>query len=124
MGKHALILGASGITGWAVVNELLSESRDAQQFDRVTALTVRPLDAQSARWPASDRLTIVSGIDLTRGTPDELAKILKEKVKGIGSVTHVFFHSRLCLLHHVYILRKRTAEANSSKTDQSSLLVR
>jgi translation initiation factor 1 (eIF-1/SUI1) len=77
-----------------VVNELLSESTDAQQFDRVTALTMRPLDAQSAGWRASDKLTIVSGIDLTRGTGDELAKALKEKVEGIGSVTHVFFHSR------------------------------
>lgn len=93
MGKHALIFGASGITGWAVVNELLSDSPDAQNFDRVTALTVRPLKSNESHWISSRKLNIVDGIDLSSGTSDDVIQTLKTRVNNIESVTHVFFHS-------------------------------
>lgn len=94
MSKNALVFGASGITGWSVVNELLSTSDDAQCFDRVIALTVRRLDAEAALWPESSKLQVVDGVDLTRGSKNDLASILRDKVPSIGSVTHLFFNSQ------------------------------
>lgn len=91
-GKHALVLGASGITGWAIVTELLSDRADAQQFSRVTALTNRPLSPEVARWPSSPKLHVVSGINLLKGTQDELQAEFQAKVPNIETVTQVFFN--------------------------------
>lgn len=88
MGNHALIFGASGITGWAIVNQILEGYPEPGAFDKVTALTNRPLSAEAALWPKSDKLQIVSGIDLGK---DSVQDEMKSKIKDIETVSHVYF---------------------------------
>lgn len=92
--KHALVFGASGITGWAIVNQLLSNSPEAQAFSKVSAVTVRPISAEKALWPDSSKLSIYSGIDLIRLNAEGTKDVLKQKIPDIDTVTHVFFNSK------------------------------
>lgn len=92
MSKHALVYGASGITGWAIVNQILNGFPTPDTFASVTALTNRPLPAEAAQWPASPKLQVVSGVDILN--PKGQAALdaeLKEKVKNIKEITHVYF---------------------------------
>ncbi|KAK0385088.1 hypothetical protein NLU13_7566 [Sarocladium strictum] len=87
-GHRALVFGASGITGWAITNLILQGYPSPDTFASVTALTNRPLTAEQALWPESDKLQILSGIDILKpGLEDEL----KSKVKNIAEITHVYF---------------------------------
>jgi nucleoside-diphosphate-sugar epimerase len=89
MPNHALIFGASGISGWALCNQLLAyPSKDS--FSRVTGLTNRPLSIEDAKLPHDPRLELLSGIDLS-GTVESVKQDLEKKVKDIKDVTHVFF---------------------------------
>lgn len=87
MGNHALIFGATGIQGWAVTKELLNGYPSPSAFDRITALTNRPITGEML-WPKSDKLQVVSGIDLLG---DNVVQEMKERVPDITAVTHVFF---------------------------------
>jgi hypothetical protein len=61
-------------------------------FSQITALTNRPLTPEAAQWPPSKKLQVVSGLDLlTSKGQDGLEAEMKEKVKGIETVTHVYF---------------------------------
>ncbi|KAK7189133.1 uncharacterized protein CC84DRAFT_833446 [Paraphaeosphaeria sporulosa] len=93
MGNHALIYGASGISGWAIVNSILNGYPSKDAFTKVSALVNRPLTREMALWPDDPRLQIVSGIDLLKGSQEELEKTLKEKVPDVDSVTQVYFYS-------------------------------
>lgn len=86
---HALILGASGISGWALLNQIRTYPTTST-FKRITAVTRRPFTLEQAQIPQDDRITIASGIDLTKSA-SEVASALKEKVPDIDSVSHVFF---------------------------------
>lgn len=86
---HALILGASGISGWSLVNQARTYPTPTT-FNRITGTTNHPLSLQQAQLPEDKRLSIVSGIDLTKPV-EEVADSLKEKIQDIDSVTHVFF---------------------------------
>ncbi|KAJ5777004.1 hypothetical protein N7520_000250 [Penicillium odoratum] len=92
--NHAIVFGASGIIGWAVVNELLSPYPSIGLFSKVTAITNRPINLSESQWPesASHRpdLQLVSGIDLRRGDGSALAEALK-RVKDVEKVTHIFY---------------------------------
>jgi nucleoside-diphosphate-sugar epimerase len=90
-GYHALVYGASGITGWAIVNQILNNYPDATTFSKVTALTNRPLSPEVTQWPKSSKLELVSGLDLLKESQEELEKSMQEKISGIRNVTHVFF---------------------------------
>lgn len=92
MGNHALIYGASGISGWAIVNALLNDYPSKGTFDKVTAMVNRPLTREMALWPDEPRLQIVSGVDLVKGSQEELEKQIKEKVKDVDTVTQVYFY--------------------------------
>jgi hypothetical protein len=83
--NHALVFGASGIGGWAIVNQILSDYPAKGVFSVVTALTNRPLPAEYAQWPKDPRL------DLIKGSQEDLALSMKEKIKGIENVTQVYF---------------------------------
>ncbi|KAI5360900.1 putative NAD(P)-binding domain superfamily [Septoria linicola] len=83
MENHALIFGASGTQGWAIVNELLHSYPTLETFSRVTALTHRPLPDNN-----------LSGINLLENNVEQ---DLEEKVRAIGTVTHVFFTA---YIHH------------------------
>ncbi|KAL5118225.1 hypothetical protein ACEQ8H_003897 [Pleosporales sp. CAS-2024a] len=93
MGNHALIYGASGISGWAIVNAILNgyPSRDA--FSKVTAMVNRPLTREMALWPEDARLQMVSGVHLLEGTQEELEQKIKEKVDQVENVTQVYFYA-------------------------------
>lgn len=87
--------GASGITGWAITNLILNGYPTPESFGSVTALTNRPLGAEQAQWPESEKLQVVSGIDiLTQKGQSGLEDELKSKVKHINEVTHVYFFGR------------------------------
>ena len=92
MTNHAIVYGASGIIGWAVVDQLLSSyaHADANPFSKVTAVTNRPLNPSETYWPegGSHRpdLQLVSGVDLRGGV-----EALKKTVADIKTVTHVFY---------------------------------
>lgn len=94
MGNHALIYGASGISGWAIVNSILNGYPSKDAFTKVSALVNRPLTREMALWPDDPRLQIVSGIDLLKGSQEELEKTLKEKVPDVNSVTQVYFYCK------------------------------
>ena len=87
--KHALIFGASGISGNALCLQLL-EYPKKDTWTRITGLTNRPVTVQEAYLPQDPRLELVSGIDLSSSV-EEVKETLKEKVKGIENVTHVFY---------------------------------
>lgn len=76
-------MGASGITGWAIVNQLLCGYPRKGIFSKVTAVTNRPLSRQDALWPQNDSLRLVSGLDLTNGTQEELQSTMKRKTNDI-----------------------------------------
>ncbi|KAF7563272.1 hypothetical protein G7046_g864 [Stylonectria norvegica] len=90
--NHALVFGASGITGWAITNLILKGYPSPDSFDSITALTNRPLSVEAAQWPQSSKLQLVSGIDiLTPKGQSGLEEELKSKVKHMNEITHVYF---------------------------------
>ena len=93
-GKSALIFGASGVTGWAFVNEILHDYPEDGIWTKVHALTNRPLSQKDSLWPADPRLNIVSGIDLLEGNQEDLESTIKTKITGIEGVTHMYYLGR------------------------------
>ena len=87
--SHALIFGASGISGWALLNEI-TEYPTPTTFARITGLSNRPLTLEQAHLPQDPRLNLVNGIDLTKPVP-EVVQMLKDKVKDAHAISHVFF---------------------------------
>ncbi|KAK2000912.1 hypothetical protein LX36DRAFT_653965 [Colletotrichum falcatum] len=92
--RHAVVFGAAGLLGWATVEQLLSNYPAGGSFDRVTAVTNRPLPESEFFWPQDTPgrpdLQIVSGVNLN-GTTEELARQLRDNVEGIEGVSHVFY---------------------------------
>ncbi|CAG7963269.1 unnamed protein product [Penicillium nalgiovense] len=88
-GKHALIFGASGISGWALLNQTLQYPTPTT-FSRVTGLCNQPWIKKDTYISDDQRLNIVSGIDLTQSVEVVKAQ-LKEKVEKVESVDVVFF---------------------------------
>lgn len=91
MGKTALIFGASGVSGWSFVNEILNDYPKKGVWDGVFALTNRPLTQSASKWPDDPRLHIVSGIDLLQGSQEDLESAIKSKVADVEKVTHVYY---------------------------------
>jgi hypothetical protein len=89
---HALIFGASGISGWSLLNQTRIYPTSTT-FSRITGTTSRPFSLKQAQIPHDTRIKIASGIDLTKSA-DTVATALREKVDDISSVTHVFFTGR------------------------------
>lgn len=93
-GHHALVIGASGLIGWAVVNQLLQSYPSPSPFRKVTALVNRPLKLEDTYWsdyaPGTPELGLVSGVDLLCSDV-EFERMLHEKVKDSKSITHVYY---------------------------------
>ncbi|KAK3374768.1 hypothetical protein B0H63DRAFT_256100 [Podospora didyma] len=87
-GRAALVFGASGITGWAVLREALRYPT-TQSFSRIIGLSNRPLDRSQLLLPDDPRLCLASGVDLNAG-PDQVVAELS-RIDGIQDVTDVFF---------------------------------
>ena len=114
MGNHALIFGASGISGWAITNQILHDYPTQGTFAKVTALTNRPLPAEYAMWSRDARLNVVSGIDLMKGSQSDLESVMREKISDIESVTQVFYYS-----YKFDADPNKEAEINMSMLDRS-----
>ncbi|KAK1623976.1 hypothetical protein BDP81DRAFT_410271 [Colletotrichum phormii] len=90
--KHALVFGSSGITGWAITNMILQGYPGKDIFDSVTALTNRPISHETTQWPTSEKLRIISGVDILTPEGQEALEIdLQNKVESIKKITHVYF---------------------------------
>ncbi|RAL06951.1 uncharacterized protein BO97DRAFT_409335 [Aspergillus homomorphus CBS 101889] len=87
--RHAIIYGASGLIGWAVVNQLLSSYPERGTFKKVTAVTNRPLNLAETHWPTGQpgqpELQLISGVDLRS------AHELEHQIPDIETVTHVYY---------------------------------
>lgn len=92
--RHALVFGASGVTGWAVVKQLLLDYPEAGTWSEVTALTNRPLSLELSQWPKAGKLNIVSGLNLLDPSQEAFNGAIKEKIPNIDTVTHVFYYGR------------------------------
>jgi len=128
-GSHALIFGASGISGWALVKEALNYPTPTT-FGQVTAITNRPLSFTDTQWPDDPRLRLASGIDLTASV-DTVVNALKEKVVNIDTVTHVFLvvyidpgkdHKTLCEVNTTLIKTAVEATQKVSPSVKSFIL--
>lgn len=86
---HALILGASGISGWSLLNQARNYPTPTT-FARITGTTNRPLTLDQAHIPNDPRVQIASGIDFTKPA-EEVARSLKEKIPDVSTVSHVFY---------------------------------
>lgn len=93
--NHAIVYGASGLIGWAIVNQILKSYPHAGTFSKVTAVTNRPLNLSETFWPqaTSQRpdLELVSGIDIGQEDETLVASALKSTVKDVEKITHVFY---------------------------------
>ena len=94
--NHALVFGASGLAGWAVVDQLLQNYPASGTFSKVIALVNRPLSLASSHWPGPSpsrpSLDLISGVNLlAEGTIEEFSETLKEKVQDIANVSHAFY---------------------------------
>lgn len=87
--SHALVFGASGISGWAILDEITSYPTSTT-FAKITGLSNRPLTLEQAYLPNDSRLSLVNGIDLTKSVP-EVVQMLKDKVEDMQTISHVFF---------------------------------
>ncbi|RAL14140.1 SDR family oxidoreductase [Aspergillus homomorphus CBS 101889] len=90
-GHHAIVFGCSGINGWALVNQLLSDYPSRGTFSRVTAVANRAFSRDEAQWPSDDRLQMVSGVDLLAGDDQALAATLHEKIPAVETISHVYY---------------------------------
>ncbi|KAH4001645.1 hypothetical protein HBI56_071490 [Parastagonospora nodorum] len=91
MSKSALVFGASGVTGWSFINEILQDYPKSGTWKCAHALTNRPLSQEQSQWPNDPRLNIVSGIDLLAGSQKDLETELQSKIPNIKEVTHVYY---------------------------------
>ncbi|GAQ08539.1 hypothetical protein ALT_5860 [Aspergillus lentulus] len=64
---------------WAIVHEIPNDYPSPTTFDYVTALTNRSLSRDVAQWSSSDKLQVVSGLDLLRGDQASLEDEIKKK---------------------------------------------
>ncbi|KAJ7165689.1 hypothetical protein C8R43DRAFT_987308 [Mycena crocata] len=90
---HAIVFGASGLAGWGVVEQLLENYPVKGTFSKVTAVVNRPISVADSLWPTPESpiLDLVTNIDLTAGSVEDFTALLREKVKDITTVTHVYY---------------------------------
>jgi uncharacterized protein YbjT (DUF2867 family) len=90
---HALVFGASGLAGWGVVEQLLENYPTKGTFSKVTAVVNRPLSVVDSLWPIPDSptLDLVTGINLAEGSIETFTALLRENIKDISTVTHVYY---------------------------------
>ena len=87
---HAVVFGASGIAGWALVKELLNDYPLSNTFGRITAVLNRPMSLEDSQWPRDDRLRIAIGANLTADDA-VLQETLKAQIKEVETISHVYY---------------------------------
>lgn len=103
--RHALVTGASGLAGWAVVNEILNEYPTKGTFAKVTAVVNRPLSVPRARWPTASgvQFQLVSGVNLTTGLLTDTVTQLREKIPDLETVTHLYHSGKQTFEYHTHV---------------------
>lgn len=86
-GFQALVFGASGITGYPLLKQLVSYPTP-QTFGRVIGLTHRPLSRDITQLPEDNRIELYSDLDL-RDRNKTLYHL--HQIPGIEYTTHVFY---------------------------------
>ncbi|PKK43494.1 hypothetical protein CI102_14007 [Trichoderma harzianum] len=79
--RTALVFGASGITGWAILREAIKYPTTTA-FRRVIGLINRPLDRAVSFLPDDSRLVLAYDIDLTRSIDEVVAKLVDIEVES------------------------------------------
>jgi hypothetical protein len=74
-------------------------------WSSITGLTNRPLSLKDSHLPNDPRISLASGVDLTKPV-SEVAKLLQEKVKNISKITHVFFTAYIHINERTFALIK------------------
>ena len=92
--NHALVIGASGVIGWSVVNQLLQPYPSPSPFSNITALVNRSVDLKDMLWPESapgrPNVRLVTGVDLLCSDA-EFERLAKEKIPNLNSISHVYY---------------------------------
>lgn len=105
---HALVVGASGLIGWSVVNQLTQDSSQ-QPFYKVSALVNRTLELKGFFWPRTSpgcpELQLVSSVNLSC-TEDELESYLRENVVDVASISHVYYFGKHQYVHAKMMLTR------------------
>lgn len=113
-GHHALVIGASGLIGWSVVNQLLRPYPAPSPFSKVTALVNRPLGLEDSFWPQPasgyPQLSLTAGVNLLC-SDREFEETLKEKVPDVDSISHVYYFGRWSTNTHCCLNRKLTSKS-------------
>lgn len=112
---HAIVFGASGINGWALVNQLLTDRPTSDTFSRVTAVLNRPLSLGDSQWPHDDRLRIATGVDLTADDA-VVQNIFEAKIEGAETISHVYYVGTYGQVREdYYVVCKATDEIEAYK---------
>jgi hypothetical protein len=91
-GLHTLILGASGVTGWAITNAALSYLT-TDSFERIIGFTSRSLCIEEALLPNDPRLQLRAGLDLSKDTGHIINYL--QKIDRIEETTHIYFACKI-----------------------------
>ena len=106
-GAHALVFGASGLAGWGVVDQLLSNYPAQGTFSQVTALVNRPFSVADSYWPnpspSQPKLQLVPHVDLLKGSVEDFTAFLKRAVADVGTVTHTYYFGALLVIRDFII---------------------
>ncbi|KAK5130066.1 hypothetical protein LTR08_002499 [Meristemomyces frigidus] len=86
-GLQALVFGASGITGYPLLKQLLSFPTP-RTFGRVIGLTNRPLSRDATQLPIDERIELYSDLDL-RDRDKSLFAL--QHIPGIERTTHIYY---------------------------------
>lgn len=86
-GLQAIVFGASGVTGYPLLKNLLSYPTPTS-FSRVIGLTNRQLSKEVAHLPEDGRIELFSGLDLTNR---EQVLFQLQHIPGIQGVTHAYY---------------------------------
>ena len=111
---HAVVFGASGINGWAIVKELLSGYPTQDSFSKITAILNRPLPPQESQWPEDGRLQVVSGIDLLADVSTLRDAFAKANIAGAETMSHVYY-AGTCIRRERAESRQGVARGSPSK---------
>lgn len=113
---HAVVIGASGLIGWGVVNELLSQdSIAAGTFGRVTALINRPINRDDTFWPdkhpRQPKLLMVDRVNLM-DNEDKITAMLKDRISDANTITHVYYfgEQRPLLYQPLFLTSPKSSE--------------
>ena len=93
--KQALVFGASGISGWAIVRECVLSG----EFNRTVAITKRPLEALAFLLTEDKTKTIevLSGVDLTKDVDSVIQRV--KAIEDIDKITHVYYTGPISALY-------------------------